>query len=809
MHMLRVGVLMGGMSIEKEVSFNSGRTVCDHLDTARYTVVPIFQTGNGTLYILPWKFLHRGKISDFQDRLTTEAQEISWDDLKKLVDFVYIATHGRYAEDGTLQGFLEVLGIPYLGSDVLSSALGMDKHMQKKFLSMHGIAVPRGITISPTRIEELQYDITPVLAELSLVLSQPTHQEQITSATETSADRTTFFPLIIKPYKEGSSLGVSVVHTQEELYPALVKAMTAAPGKKQAVLIEEKIAGMEFSCIIITDYKMGTWKPLPPTEIDIEKNTEFYDYEQKYMPGRATKFTPPRTTPEIVKKIQDVCVQVSQALGFSNISRVDGFVTPDEKIVIVDPNSLSGMAPSSFLFREAAELNMSHTQLINHLIETELQNYGMLDAIIEQEKKKADQMLTKKIRVAVLMGGATNEKEISLESGRNVTYKLSPQKYEVLPIFVSSKLELFKLNQSLLVRNSTKEIEERINPELQISWSDLPKITDFVFLGLHGGHGENGAIQGALEMLGLPYNGSSVLASALCMDKYKSCQFLKHQGFDVPNQLLISQTEWHTHKAELTKQISQNIGFPVIVKPHDDGCSVLVQKVKKEEDLDAAIELLFSHGKDDALIENCIIGTELTVGVIGNDKAQALPPSQVVVTGDILSIEEKFLPGAGENQTPAKLPAESIQFVQRMIEQMFMALGCKGYSRIDCFYQSPEQSPTGKERLIFLELNSLPGLTPATCLFHQAAEVGIKPMDFIDLIVQLGLEEHAPHLLSMLYTANQTPRIKDSIISSAPTEVTHEHIVQQQIIPEITDHKKATKEKTTHKQNLKAKNETP
>jgi D-alanine-D-alanine ligase len=116
-----------------------------------------------------------------------------------------------------------------------------------------------------------------------------------------------------------------------------------------------------------------------------------------------------------------------------------------------------------------------------------------------------------------------------------------------------------------------------------------------------------------------------------------------------------------------------------------------------------------------------------------------------VCAADILSIEEKFLPGAGENQTPAPLPQHTLTFVQRIVESTYKALGCKGYSRIDCFYQTAEQSRTGKERVVIIENNSLPGLTPATCIFHQAAELGIKPMDFIDTIVQLGIEEHSKH----------------------------------------------------------------
>src|SRR5205814_10637394 len=122
MQKLRIGVLMGGKSLEKEVSFNSGRTVCDHIDTTRYTAVPLFQT-DSRIYLLPWHFLHRGRTTDFEHRLVGEAQEITWNDLKNHIDFMYIAQHGRYAEDGCLQGFLEILNIPYLGSDILANAL--------------------------------------------------------------------------------------------------------------------------------------------------------------------------------------------------------------------------------------------------------------------------------------------------------------------------------------------------------------------------------------------------------------------------------------------------------------------------------------------------------------------------------------------------------------------------------------------------------------------------------------------------------------------------------------------------------------
>ncbi len=721
MHKLRVGVIMGGKSIENEVSFNSGRTVCDHLDANRYNIIPIFQTRQGDLFLLPWHFLHRGKTTDFVHRLTKEATQIAWDDLKQLIDFMFIAMHGQFAEDGTLQGFLEVLGIPYLGSKVFASALCMDKIVQKKILHHHDINVPKGFSIHAHEVTQLKKD------GLNAV------QKKLTNTELT-------FPLVVKPSKEGSSLGVHIVYDEEQLKQAVIDACYISD-KPQAVLIEEKIEGMEFSCISLTNYATNNIMPLIPTEIVPESGSSFFCYDQKYMPGRASKHTPARCTPEQMNAIQQVCVKVTQTLDISNISRIDGFLTKDGEVVIVDPNSLSGMGPASFLFREAAESDMNHTHVINHLIETELHAYGMLDAAIKQEQKE-DTMLTQKLHVAVLLGGRSNEREISLETGRNIAYKLSPTKYEITTIFVSSNLELFPIGPKLLIRNSTKEIESLLDHNTKIKWADLPNIADFVFIGLHGGEGENGSIQGTLEMLGLPYNGSSVLASALCMDKFKTCNFLRGEGFITPKALLVKKEDIQRNPEATINNIVDTLKLPVIIKPHDDGCSVMVQKATNKEEIPLALHALFSHDKTYALVEECITGMELTVGCISNEAPQALPPSQALSSANILSIEEKFLPGAGENQTPASLPAKTLRFIQDEVERIYGALNCKGYARIDCFYQNANTSPTGQERVVFIEINTLPGMTPATVLFHQAAEIGIQPMTFIDKIVEFGMQEH-------------------------------------------------------------------
>lgn len=720
---ITVGVLFGGRGIEHEVSFNSGRTVCNHIDTARFNIIPLYQSLQGLLYILPERFLHRGKTTDFAHRLPTEAEKIAWDDLAHLIDIVFIVMHGRYAEDGTLQGLLEVLNIPYCGSKVLASALGMNKILQKKILNHHGIATPHGIILS-------QQEITAILQS---------HQQPHVHPSLANIN----FPCVVKPSHEGSSLGVSIVYQAQDLVPALQKAATITPGIVQPVLIEEKIVGMEFSCIIITDPTTQKPKALSLTEISPESHVAFYDYEQKYMPGRGHKYTPARCTDAQQIHIQRTCIAAMHALGMTNFARIDGFLTPDNRVIIFDPNSLGGMAPASFTFLQAAQAGLSHTELINHLIDTELTQTAMA-SFPSLSLETTAHIPQKRTRIAVIMGGASAEREISLESGRNVVYKLSPHTYDIIPLFADEKLKLFHIDQKLLVKNTTAEIADLLDSTHHIRWDDLASLVDFAFIALHGGAGENGCIQGTLEFLGIPYNGSSVATSALCIDKHATAQFLKCEGFDVPSQLLISQASWDPTMIE-SMLTDTNLAFPLIIKPYNDGCSVLVQKANNLEELYNSITTIFATGRTCALVENLITGMELTVGVLGNEDPIVLPPSYSVKTADILSIQEKFLPGAGENQTPAPLSASALAFVKKTIGAVYKSLGCQGYARIDCFYQQNND----QERLIILEVNTLPGLTPATCIFHQAAELGIKPMEFIDRIIHYGFVAHhkSPHLL--------------------------------------------------------------
>lgn len=704
---IRVGVLMGGRSLEDEVSFNSGRTICDHLSPLLYEVIPIFQNSEGALFILPWYFLHRGKISDFYSRLEAEALKVSFDEIKKYIDIIYLALHGSYAEDGLIYGLLFMYSIPYVGASIFSCALSHNKYMHNIFLKANKINAIDSFLVYPH--DDIEKKIKEILIEYS-------------------------FPLIIKPNEEGSSLGVSLVKNEKELYDGILYAQKINPQRKQLVLVQKKIDGKEFSCILIQ--KNEQWEAFQPTEIIHKREDYVFDYVDKYMPGASIKKTPSSFSEEIILNIQLIGKKIAETIEASSIIRVDGFVQKDNSVVILETNMFPGMSPSSFTFIQAAYSGYSHATLINQLIEEGLKKNNIsIPEKGEEIKKREDS----KLKIAILFGGDSNEREISLESGRNVYCKLSVIGYELDSLFMRDDKKIYKIPYFLLVKNSTLEIEESLLSEMEISWEKIKKEYGFVFLALHGGSGEDGTVQAMLESLNIPYNGSGVLTSSLCMNKYKTNAFLSSFGVDVPRSIYLDIfTLWEEEflKFELKKK---DLSFPLIVKPHDDGCStgvIFCRDLTELKDAKKELELL---SKKFCLVEEYIDAMELTVGVFGNyEEITVLPLTYTPKKKTILSLTEKFLPGDATNITPAPLSIEETVFIQEKIKKIYQLLGCLGYARIDFFYKKIDN----KKKIIFLECNTLPALTPATCLFHQASEVGITPVSFLEKIVKLGLKKN-------------------------------------------------------------------
>lgn len=343
---------------------------------------------------------------------------------------------------------------------------------------------------------------------------------------------------------------------------------------------------------------------------------------------------------------------------------------------------------------------------------------------------------TGKIRVGIIMGGVSSEKEVSLESGRNIFSKISRGKYIPVALFMDSKAGLWDIPLKLLMRNSTRDIEEDLSEEAEnIPYEMLKSKVDMVCLGLHGKYGEDGCMQGLLELLKIPYTGSGVLASALGMDKFVSRKILTLSGIDTPRTIPVYSRSWKPENmADIADLIEKELGFPCVVKPTREGCSTAVKKVISKDGISAALEDAFQWDTT-ALVEEFIEGIEVTCGVIGNDDPVALTPSETIPTDDVLSLEDKFLYGQGENKTPARVSDEMLQKIKDVAVGTFRALDLKGYARIDMFVRKDC-------RVAVLEPNTLPGMTPSTVLFHQAAASGITQTDLIDGIIQSALEAH-------------------------------------------------------------------
>lgn len=342
----------------------------------------------------------------------------------------------------------------------------------------------------------------------------------------------------------------------------------------------------------------------------------------------------------------------------------------------------------------------------------------------------------RKLTIAVIMGGLSSEKEVSLESGRNIFSKMDRKLYDPVPVFMDSQARLWEIPLKLLMRNSTRDIEEDLGEEAKaIPYESLKDRADLVFLGLHGKYGEDGCMQGLLELLKVPYTGSGVLASALGMDKHMARQVLAISGIDVPKTVAVSRSVWSSEqREEILNEIAGTIGFPCVVKPTREGCSTAVKKVVSAAGIPSALEEAFKWDPM-ALVEEFMDGLEITCGVLGTNPPEALTPSETIATADILSLEDKFLYGKGENKTPARVPNDVLKRIQETAVAAFKALDLKGYARIDMFLRADG-------RVAVLEPNSQPGMTPSTVLFHQAAAAGITQAGVITRIIEEGLAVH-------------------------------------------------------------------
>lgn len=325
--------------------------------------------------------------------------------------------------------------------------------------------------------------------------------------------------------------------------------------------------------------------------------------------------------------------------------------------------------------------------------------------------------------VVVLMGGDSSEREVSLSSGRRVADALRNAGYAVVAMDVVFYAPTAHRSASAGVYPVTGL------PELVLRLKEIqPKV---VFIALHGSPGEDGRIQAILDLMQIPYTGSGVLASALALDKRMTKRVLAGEGVPVAPDVVCYCSD---DLSEVARLIDTRIGYPLIVKPNTQGSTIGVQRVYRDAELLGALEDAFRYD-DCVLVEPLLSGVELTVPVVGNRQAVALPMIEIVPASGFYDYEAKYTPGATDEIIPARVPEEVHQLCAHYALLAHRTLGCRGMSRADFIWDG--QQP------FLLEVNTIPGMTPTSLLPRAAEAHGWSFEQLVVKLVHLALAEEA------------------------------------------------------------------
>lgn len=783
----KIAVLCGGPSLERGISLNSARSICDHLESDQISVVPVFFDQALRPFLVSRGQLYSNTPEDFDFKLKQAASPLSRDRLRatlQSVDAVFPAIHGRFGEDGQLQQMLEDFGCAVVGPSAEACRTGFDKFEAR------------------AKLREAGFHTLPALL---LESDRPDHLE----AAEAFFAQHRLSRAVVKPARGGSSIGVHPVSSPRQAAACARRLLSDRLDTR--VLVEPFCRGVEFTILVLQNHRDEP-VALIPIEIEMEDSERIFDYRKKYLATRQVAYhTPPRFTDGIIDRIRLQAEEVFRLFSFKDFLRLDGWLLEEGQLLFSDINPVSGMEQNSFLFIQAAETGMSHSDVLRYLVRRSCRRQGVFfpDPVPSDPSERR--------RVNVLFGGNTAERHVSIMSGTNVWLKLlRSSQYEPHPYLLDLDGAVWELPYPLCLYHTVEEISalccsapqredslqrlreavlQRLEPlpdELSVdlhppqrmSLQEFVARSPLVFIALHGGMGENGQIQGLLSDAGVPFTGSDSQASCLCMDKHATglaLRGLEQEGiFTAPKRiefldrlLLLPPEKLDERWNRLSEALESET---VVVKPSEDGCSAGVARLSSAEDLrvylgclgDSAerIEAGLLTGQANIIelppirpkrllferfVETCRIEIrdgqleldiqecpwlEITTGLLGPKGAmKALTPSITVAAATILSLEEKFQGGTGVNITPPPseyVTPEILNAARRRIELVAQRLGISGFGRIDAFLNAN----TGE--IIVIEANTIPGLTPSTVIYHQAlAEPApLHPQAFLEAILE-------------------------------------------------------------------------
>ncbi len=353
-------------------------------------------------------------------------------------------------------------------------------------------------------------------------------------------------------------------------------------------------------------------------------------------------------------------------------------------------------------------------------------------------------MSTDKLKVGVLFGGKSGEHEVSLKSARSVMDALDPESMEIIPIGITKQGDWISgdspwqtlwdnktypgnYSVTLLPFGSSRGLY-KLEPFEQVT--DL----DVVFPVLHGTFGEDGTIQGLLELANIPYVGSGVLGSAMCMDKAIMKRILKNTGLKVANYYSFNRENWAQGSTEIISLLEKIISYPMFVKPANLGSSVGISKVRHREELTAGIHQALKYDMK-CLVEDYVPGQEIELSILGNEKPQASICGEIIPANEFYDYDAKYLNKSSRLVIPAPLSEKTSEKVREWGVTAYKALECRGLARVDFFV-------TEDEEVFINELNTMPGFTEISMYPKLWLESGMTYTELLTKLIDLALEHH-------------------------------------------------------------------
>ena len=373
----------------------------------------------------------------------------------------------------------------------------------------------------------------------------------------------------------------------------------------------------------------------------------------------------------------------------------------------------------------------------------------------------------RKLRVGVLFGGQSSEHAVSIASAQSVIAALDPDAYEIVPIGIT------RTGQWLTGSNPMRALLEAgghlsatpppLEPHLADHADGGGTLTtralipapgaalvpapegiaadlhglDVIFPVLHGPRGEDGTVQGFLELMGIAYVGSGVLASATSMDKWAMKAILRDAGIPTPHTALVRERDWHNEPEAVGMRIAHELGFPCFVKPANMGSSVGVAKAHDAAELAVALNDAFLYDRR-AVVEEAIAGREVECSILGNDEPRVSAVGEIRLSGhEFYDYEAKYTDPATRLVIPAEVPPHIAATVQRLAAETFRAVDAAGLARVDCFYDE------AGDRVLVNEINTMPGFTATSMYASMWAAVGVSYRELVDRLITLAMERHA------------------------------------------------------------------